>query len=198
MLHGQVRVAVFYLTRIPSIGSLAVDLRDAKASQSLCYFGKYHNIEVEDDVTAFVEYENGATGVFVTSTAMTPETNRFEVMGDKGKVVIEDGKLTFYRLRVPERQFNREYDGGQIAAPECWKCEIPVAPGAGGQHKEITQNFVYAILKGEKLLAPGVEGINGLQISNAMHLSSWLDDWVEIPVDPDLYYEKLMEKIKFS
>ncbi|ANW98931.1 oxidoreductase [Thermoclostridium stercorarium subsp. thermolacticum DSM 2910] len=166
-----------------------------KRVRAFCYYGKYHNIEVEDDVTAFVEYENGATGVFVTSTAMTPETNRFEIIGDRGKIVIEDGKLTFYRLRVPERQFNREYDGGKIAKPECWKCEIPVEPGQGGQHREITQNFVNAILKGEKLLAPGIEGINGLQISNAMHLSSWLDDWVEIPVDPDLFYEKLMEKI---
>jgi len=166
-----------------------------KRVRAFCYYGKYHKIEVEDDVTAFVEYENGATGVFVTSTAMTPETNRFEIIGDKGKIVIEDGKLTFYRLRVPERQFNREYDGGGIAAPECWKCEIPVAPGPGGQHKEITQNFVNAILFGEKLLAPGIEGINGLQISNAMYLSSWIDDWVEIPVDPELFYEKLMEKI---
>jgi len=125
-----------------------------KRVRAFCYYGKYHNIEVEDDVTAFVEYENGATGVFVTSTAMTPETNRFEVMGDKGKVVIEDGKLVFYRLRTPERQFNREYQGGKIAAPECWRCEIPVAPGGGGQHKEIMQNFVNAILKGEQLLAP--------------------------------------------
>jgi len=169
-----------------------------KRVRAFCYYGKYHNIEVEDDVTAFVEYENGATGVFVTSTAMTPETNRFEVMGDKGKVVIENGELVFYRLRTPERQFNREYRGGKIAAPECWKCEIPVAPGQGGQHKEITQNFINAILKGEELLAPGIEGINGLQISNAMYLSSWINDWVEIPVDPDLFYEKLMEKIKFK
>lgn len=167
-----------------------------KRVRAFCSFGKYHKIEVEDEVTAFVEYENGATGVFVTSTAMTPETNRLEVMGDRGKVIIEDGKLTFYRLRTPERQFNREYDGGRIAAPECWKCEIPVSPGQGGQHKEITQNFTNAILKGEKLLAPGIEGINGLQISNAMYLSSWTDDWVDIPVDPDLFYEKLMERIK--
>lgn len=167
-----------------------------KRVRAFCYFGKYHKIEVEDEVTAFVEYENGATGVFVTSTAMTPETNRLEVMGDKGKVVIEDGKLTFDRLRVPERQFNEEYSGGAIAKPECWRCDIPVPSGQGGQHVEITQNFTNAILKGEELLAPGIEGINGLQISNAMHLSSWIDDWVDIPVDPDLFYEKLMERVK--
>ncbi len=167
-----------------------------KRVRAFCYFGKYHDIEVEDEVNAFVEYENGATGVFVTSTAMTPETNRLEVMGDRGKVVIEDGKLTFDRLRVPERQFNKEYKGGYIAKPECWSCDIPIPSGDGGQHLEITQNFTNAILKGEELLAPGIEGVNGLQISNAMHLSSWINDWVDIPVDPDLFYEKLMERVK--
>lgn len=168
-----------------------------KRVRAFCSFGKYHTIEVEDEVTAYVEYENGATGVFITSTAMTPETNRFEVLGNKGKVVIEHGRMDFYRLRTPERQFNLEYRGG-FGKPECWKCEIPVAPGSGGEHREITQNFTDAIRKGSKLLAPGIEGINGLQISNAIHLSSWINDWVEIPVDEDLFYEKLKERIAGS
>lgn len=168
-----------------------------KRVRAFCSFGKYHNIEVEDEVTAYAEYENGATGVFITSTAMTPETNRLEVLGDKGKAVIEDNTMTFYRLRTPERQFNREFRGG-FGHPECWKCEVPIPSGSGGQHQEITQNFVNAILKGTPLLAPGTEGVNGLQISNAMYLSSWIDDWVEIPVDEDLFYDKLMERVKAS
>ncbi|MCX7842566.1 MAG: Gfo/Idh/MocA family oxidoreductase [Clostridia bacterium] len=159
-------------------------------------FGKYHNIEVEDDVTAYVEYENGATGVFVTSTADSPGTNRFEVTGDRGKIVIEDNKLTFWRLRVPERQFNAEYKGG-FGEPECWKCEVPVN-GENTQHAGIMRNWVDAILKGKELLAPGVEGINGLQISNAMHLSAWTDSWIDIPVNEELFYDKLMERIKTS
>lgn len=165
--------------------------------RAFCSFGKFHNIEVEDEVTAYVEYENGATGVFVTSTGITPETNRLEIVGDKGKVVVEDNNIVFHRLRIPERQFNREFKGG-FGSPECWKCEIPVAPGHGGQHKEITQNFTNAILKGEKLLAPGVEGINGLQISNAMHLSAWINEWVDIPVNADLFYKELNKRIKSS
>lgn len=168
-----------------------------KRVRAFCYFGKYHNIEVEDEVTAYVEYENGATGLFVTSTAMAPDTNRLEVTGDRGKVIIEHGTLTFYRLRTPERTFNREYRGG-FGAPECWKCEIPIKAGNGGQHKEILQNFTNAVLRGEKLLAPGIEGINGLQISNAMHLSSWINDWVEIPVNAELFYSMLKKKIDTS
>lgn len=167
-----------------------------KRVRAFCAFGKYHNIEVEDDVTAYVEYENGATGLFVTSTGETPGTNRFEISADRGKLVVEDGKLTFWRLRVPERQFNAEYKGG-FGEPECWKCEIPVN-GNFTEHRGITSNWVQAILKGTPLLAPGVEGIKGLEISNAMHLSSWTDSWVELSIDEDLFYELLQERIKTS
>lgn len=159
-------------------------------------FGKFHDIEVEDDVTAYVEYENGATGVFITSTGETPGTNRFEVSGDMGKIVIEDDKMTFWRNRISERQFIKEFKGG-FGAPECWKCEIPIV-GKAEQHVGIMKDWVRAIREGTPLLAPGVEGIKGLTISNAMHLSAWLDDWVELPIDEDLFYEKLQEKIKSS
>src|SRR5690625_7919886 len=78
--------------------------------RSFMSLGKYRNIEVEDDGTAYVEYENGATGLFVTSIGEAPGTNRLEISGDKGKIVVEDGKLTFWRLRTPESQFNEELD----------------------------------------------------------------------------------------
>ncbi|WP_129721798.1 Gfo/Idh/MocA family protein [Xylanivirga thermophila] len=167
-----------------------------KRVRAFCAFGKYHNIEVEDDVTAYVEYPNGATGLFVTCTGEAPGTNRFEVSGDRGKLVIEDGKLIFWRLRTPEREFNSTFKG-TFGEPECWKCEVPIKGNETG-HRGIMQNFVDGILKDSNLLAPGIEGINGLQISNAMHLSSWTDNWVNIPVDEDLFYEKLEEKIKNS
>lgn len=167
-----------------------------KRVRAFCSFGKYHDIEVEDDVTAYVEYENGATGLFVTCTGEAPGTNRFEVSGTNGKIVIEDDTLTFWRLRESERKFNSEYSGG-FGEPECWKCEVPIK-GATSGHPGITRNFVDAILKGTKLLAPGIEGINGLQISNAMHLSAWTDSWVDIPVNEDLFYELLQDRVKNS
>ncbi|UQZ36621.1 oxidoreductase [Paenibacillus sp. PK3_47] len=168
-----------------------------KRVRAFCHFGKYRNIEVEDDVTAYVEYENGATGLFITTTGEAPGTNRFEINGDNGKIVIEDGKLTFWRLRTPEPQFNAEYKGG-FGSPECWKCDIPVQPGNGDQHKGILRNFTNAILHDEELLAPGEEGIHGLTLSNAMYLSAWTDNWVELPIDADLFYDKLMEKVEQS
>lgn len=159
-------------------------------------FGKMHNIEVEDDVTAYVEYENGATGVFVTSTSDTPGTNRLEITGDRGKIVVEEDRLDFWRLRIPERQFNQEFTGG-FGEPECWKCQVPII-GENTQHLGILQNWIDAILKETPLIAPGEEGILGLTLSNAMHLSAWTDDWVELPINEDLFYEKLQEKIKSS
>jgi predicted dehydrogenase len=159
--------------------------------RAFCSFGKHRNIEVENDVTAYAEYENGATGVFVTSTHECPGTNRFEISGDRGKIVIEDEKMTFWRLRQKESEFN-ESNTIPFAQPEAWKCEIPVASG-GAQHLEITRDWTKAILHGTPLLAPGEDGIKGLTISNAMLLSTWTDTWVDLPIDEDLFYEKLQE-----
>ncbi|OBR66419.1 oxidoreductase [Paenibacillus oryzae] len=167
-----------------------------KRVRAFCYFGKHRNIEVEDDVTAFVEYENGATGVFVTTTGEAPGTNRLEISGDRGKVVIEDGQLTFWRLRTPEREFNAAFTGG-FGQPECWKCEIPIH-GENPDHKGITQNWVNSILYDEPLIAPGEDGIKGLMLSNAMLLSTWLDDWVDLPIDEELYYSYLQKQIAAS
>ncbi|WP_105616152.1 Gfo/Idh/MocA family protein [Vallitalea okinawensis] len=168
-----------------------------KRVRAFCAFGKMHDIEVEDDVTAYMEYENGATGVYITSTSDAPGTNRLEITGDRGKIVLEGNQLTFWRLRVSERQFNEEFKGG-FGQPECWKCEIPIEESKDQEHIAILKNFVDAILNGKELIAPGIEGINGLTISNAMHLSTWLDDWVELPINGDLFYEHLQECIKTS
>ena len=158
-------------------------------------FGKYHDIEVDDDVTAYVEYENGATGVFITTTGEAPGSNRLEITGDRGKLLLEHDQITFWRTEVPVGQFRREWKGG-FGLPPVWKCEI--APKAGGGHVGICKNWVAAIQGDEPLLAAGQEGINGVELSNAMLLSAWLDDWVNIPVDEDLFYAKLQEKIASS
>jgi predicted dehydrogenase len=167
-----------------------------KRIRAFCSFGKHRDIEVENDVTAYVEYENGASGVFVTSTHESPGTNRFEISGDRGKIVIEDDKMTFWRLRQSETEYNLT-NKSAFGQPECWKCDIPIQSG-GPQHMGITQNWVDSIAKGTPLLAPGEEGIKGLTLSNAMLLSTWTDSWVDLPIDEDLFYGKLQEQIKLS
>ena len=167
-----------------------------KKVHAFCKFGSYYNIEVEDDVTAFVEYENGATGLFVTSTGEYPGTNRFEISGTRGKIVVEDDVITFWRTREDERAFN-EKNTIPFGRPETWKCEVPVE-GENLQHVGILRNFADAVLNGTPLLAPGEEGILGLSISNAIHLSAWTNEAVTFPIDEEKYYRLLQDKIAHS
>ncbi len=160
-------------------------------------FGKYYDIEVEDDVTAFMQYENGTTGLYITSTGEFPGTNRLEVACDMGKVVIENDKMTFYRNIISEREFNQNNEK-PFGCPENWKCEIPVLKN-GDQHVGILKNFAGALKNGTPLLAPGFEGINGLIISNAIHYSAWTGDWADVKNFPhDEFYSLLQNKVKGS
>jgi predicted dehydrogenase len=167
-----------------------------KRMRAFCNFGKYRNIEVEDEVTAYVEYENGATGVFITSIAEPGGTNRYEIVGDRGKVIIENDQLSLWRLRTSEPEFNATYEGG-FGEPEIWKCDIPIN-GVETGHKGIVQNWIDGIVKGTPLLAPGEEGIHGLTLSNAMLLSTWTDNWVDLPLDEELFYVMLQDRIAKS
>lgn len=161
------------------------------------YFGKRRNVEVETEVTAYVEYENGATGVFVTTTTETPGTNRFEIVGSKGKIVIEDNQMKFWRLRVDEAEWNATYLGG-FGEPEVWEIKVPTVFDDSTGHPKVVQNFVNNILFGEILLAPGVEGISGLMISNAIHLSAWQNRWIDLPINEDIFYEELQKRVNTS
>lgn len=163
--------------------------------RAFCKFGRYHNIEVEDDVTAYLEYPNGASGVFITTTGEAPGTKYFEVVGDRGKIVLRDGGVTFHRTVQDVSKFIAESPDG-FGQPETWTCEINAR--GGEEHIGILKNFVAAVNNGTPLLAQGVEGINGIELANAMLLSSWIDGWVNLPLDDDLYYEKLQERIKNS
>lgn len=167
--------------------------------RAYCSFGKYHDIEVEDDVTGYVEYENGATGVFISSTGEAPGSNRFEIAADNGSLVFEGGKIAFWRNRVSERQFNKTFKG-TFGTPECWKCEIPAdGKTPNEQHKTVLQDWVNSINTGSKLLAPGAEGLNSLLLSNAMLLSSWTDTMIELDnFDDDMFFSMLQERIANS
>ncbi len=159
-------------------------------------FGKWHNIEVEDDVTTYVEYPNGATGVFVTTTADAPGTNRFEITLDKGKLVAENGKLYLWELEATLDQYTFESASG-FGQPKCTFTEVETDK-KNPQHVGVLNAFAGAILRGEPLVAPGEEGINGLTLSNAMHLSAWLGKDITLPLDEELFYEELMKRVKSS
>ena len=157
--------------------------------RAFCHNGKWHNIEVEDDVTANLEFPGRATGVFVTTTADAPGTNRLEITLEKAKLVAENDKLTLYELEISEREYCFQTTEG-FQKPPCHEKEV-VLDGANPQHVGVLNAFAGAVLRGEPLVADGAEGIHGLELSNAMHLSSWLEKPVEFPIDEDLFLEKL-------
>ena len=165
--------------------------------RAFCHEGKWHNIEVEDDVTIYAEYPNGATGVFITSTADLPGANRLEITLEKGGIICEDGKLRVTEYDISEREFCRTAEGG-FSRPEAKHYTITPDPEPWAQHVQVLYQFARNILDGTPLVGGGEEGINGLTISNCAHLSSWLGKPVELPIDEDLYYEMLQDKIKNS
>ena len=170
--------------------------------RAFCHEGKWHDIEVEDDVTIYAEYPNGATGTFITTTADFPGTNRLEITLDKAKIVCENDQIEKrFVIRMCEldeslEDYIKTSSEGFGKIGNNWT-EVET-DGLNEQHQGVMNAFAAHILRGEPLIAEGKEGINGLTISNAAFLSSWLDKTVELPIDEDLYYDLLQEKIKNS
>ena len=164
--------------------------------QSHLHFGKWHDIEVEDDVTTYVEYANGATGVFITTTGDAHGTNRFEIQMDKAKFVVENNKLIMTEYEMTEQEFSKT-NTKAFATVNSRTFEVET-DGENPQHSGVLNAWANAILHGGKLIARGEEGINGLSLSNAMHLSAFLNKEVEIPFDEELYYNELMKRVATS
>ena len=164
---------------------------------AVCHEGKWHDIEVEDDVTAYLEYKNGATGVFITTTGDAPGTNRLEVTGTKGTLICDSQTLEFVKLKVDEREHCVTSKEG-FAKPEKDGRVTVETDGENPQHIGVLRAFGDKILGKGELIAEGHEGINGLTLSNAMHLSSWTDKKITLPIDEDAFYVELEKRIKTS
>ncbi|MFP6806193.1 MAG: Gfo/Idh/MocA family oxidoreductase [Pseudomonadales bacterium] len=170
------------------------------AVRAFCQFGKHHDIEVEDNVTAFLEYENGATGVFTTTTGEAPGTNRLEIATDNS-LLIYDTQDEFFTITWNDKSVTdaiNENPGFQ--KPGTRKEQIAIS-GQGGQHIEVLQNFAAAILKGEPLIAPAAEGLQSVELCNAMLLSTWQNKTVTLPISARSYatrLKKLVDNSRFA
>ncbi|WP_207953022.1 Gfo/Idh/MocA family protein [Paenibacillus agricola] len=168
-------------------------------------FGYQRKINVEDEVTAMFDYENGATGVFITCTHDVLGTDRFEILGDKGKIVVDDSKkITIKRLLTPEPEMSASMSMQDVmkifmgqSASEIYTEEVLEFESVwGAQHIAVLENFAANIVDGTPLIAAGSEGIHGVRLANAIHLSSFLGKQVEIPFDEELYLVELNKKIE--
>jgi UDP-N-acetyl-2-amino-2-deoxyglucuronate dehydrogenase len=168
-------------------------------------YGYQRNIAVEDEVTTILDYGNGATGVFITCTHDVMGTDRFEILGDKGKIVVDDSKkITVKRLKKSESEMSATMSWADVTKifmgqglSEIYKEEVIEFESVwGGQHIAVMENFAANIVEGTPLLAPGSDGINGVALANAIHLSSWLGKEVELPIDEELYFAELSRKVE--
>ncbi len=164
--------------------------------RAFCQLGRYHQIEVEDNVSAFLEYPNGATGVFVASTGEAPGSNRFEIAGTRGKVILENNQLHFTRNESDMLEFSRNAASG-FAKPGNQVEQIPFE-NAENPHAILMQNFVDAIRQGAALIAPGAEGVHSVELANAMLYSSLQEATVPLPLDGKAYETRLNELIAGS
>ena len=160
--------------------------------RAFCNFGRYHDIEVEDDVTAYFEYADGMTAIFCASTGEAPGTNRLEVVAERGKVVIENDQFLFARNAVPMSEFART-DPGRFTLPETTEIRFPIE-SHGPQHIGILENFVSAILDGIPLIAPAPEGIHSLELADACLLSTFENRTVQLPIDGVAFERHLKDR----
>ena len=164
--------------------------------RGFCQIGRFHQIEVEDNVSVYMEWANGATGTFISSTGETPGTNRFEIVGTRGTLVLENNKLTLTRNEADMLEFSKTAKQGFVkpgSRPEEIAFENAAAP-----HATMVQNFVNAILDGAPLIAPGEEGINSVELANVMIYSSLLGQTMELPMDGAAWEKKLNQLIAES
>jgi predicted dehydrogenase len=164
--------------------------------RAFCRFGQYHDIEVEDDVTAYLEFPSGATGVFISSTGEAPGTNRLEITAERGRVVYENDQIALALNATPMTEFSRTAQAS-FSMPVVTKSIIEI-PDHGSQHIGVLKNFTDAILDGTPLIVGAAEGIRSLELANAMILSTWTDSTVDLPIDGRLYETLLQKKIAGS
>jgi len=164
--------------------------------RGFCQLGRFHDIEVEDNVTAYLEYHAAGTGTFVSSTGEAPGANRFEIAGTRGRLVLENDKLMFTRNEVDMVQFSKTARLG-FAKPEVWQVDIPFV-NAANPHAILMQNFINAITQGEPLIAPGEEGIHSIELANVILYSSLTGQTIELPLNSQAYEQKLQKLIAES
>ena len=164
--------------------------------RSFAQLGRFHNIEVEDNVTAYLEYPNGATGVFISSTGEAPGSNRFEIAGTRGKVILENDQIQFTRNENCMLEHSKQSKIG-FSKPEIWNVAIPFG-NAVLPHAILMRNFINAIRDGEPLIAPGADGIHSVELANALLYSSLIDQTIDMPMDGAAFETKLNQLIRES
>ena len=159
-------------------------------------FGRYHQVEVEDDATLYLRYADGKNATFITSTGEAPGINRLEVIAERGILTVDEGMIRWIRNETDASIFSDTAESG-FAKPATSEIEIPI-DGHGGQHIEILQNFADAIRNGTELISPAIEGIHSVELANAALLSAWQGKTINLPMNAEEYAAILNDKAETS
>ena len=161
-----------------------------------CYFGKYRKIEVEDDVTAYLNFANGANAIFHVTTGEVCGGNRLEIVGNSGKIIMEGSSIAVFKSNMSGSDFNKT--NKEVWASPSFTQETTTYEDNPLSHANVISNWVQACLDGESIIAPGLDGVQSLLLSNAMYLSAWQNKVIDFPFDENDFSRMLNEKIKTS
>ena len=109
------------------------------------------------------------------------------------------------RLRKPEAELSAGMDmadvmrlfTGEVDLDTLYSQEtLEFESAFGSQHADVLENFALNVIDGTPLVAPGADGMHGVRLANAIHLSSWKGAEVPIAFDGDEYLALLNDRIR--
>ena len=151
-----------------------------------------HDIEVEDTASAILHHANGTHGYIHISTIEAPAISRTVLSCDRGRVTIENGKVTIAKLRDSIRE--RTAHDTQLMGNLENETRVVNMPSDGDVLSVFYDDFLAAVHGTGSLTCPGDEGRNAVELANAMLLSSAEGATIQLPLDRQQYTD-FMEKM---
>ena len=158
-------------------------------------YGCYSDIDVDDKASLFFRHENGMWGTFLSSSGDSPGTNRLEILGEMGKLVVEDNRyFTIYKNEISTTEVSKTSQEMYPKIP--YVEERREVEQTESEYTVILQNFIDAMEGREKPLAALCDGRRALENCNAAYLSDWQQKPLQIPCDCKAYDFELQKKIQ--
>jgi UDP-N-acetyl-2-amino-2-deoxyglucuronate dehydrogenase len=130
------------------------------------HLGVRHKIESDDVLSALVRFDNGATSIIQTSTAMWPGfTERIELHGTKGSAILAGDRLV--RWEVVDDSGDPAPVAADVSSGSSDPMAISLAP-----FERAFLDFGEAIRTGREPLISGEEGLRALELVQAIYTSS--------------------------